>query len=82
MPAFFLHFEPSAQRTVCYIIKLSDKLFEETQKMKSENKGNIFENVTIIEDLTVICNGVFGVYLDLFSQKWFAFFLNHAISIF
>lgn len=67
MPTSFLRFELSRRWTVCYIIKLSDKPFEETQKMKMEKKGDTFEYVTVIEDLTVIYDGVFAVYLGLFS---------------
>lgn len=82
MPTSFLHFGLSTQLTVSYIIKLSDKPFEETQKMKTEMKGNTFENVTITEDLTVICNGVFPMYWNTIistvcsSHKWSAFFLS------
>lgn len=47
MPTSFLRFELSRQWTVCYIIKLSDKPFEETQ-MKMEKKGVTFEYVTVI----------------------------------
>lgn len=32
-----------------------------------EKKGDTFEYVTVIEDLTVIYDGVFAVYLGLFS---------------
>jgi len=49
---------------------LSDKPFEGAVKLKTEKNVNIFENISIVEDLPVISNRVFLIYSGcfLFSQ--------------
>lgn len=81
MPTWFLQFELLIGWTVGYINKLSDKPFEGAENLKTEKKVNIFENITIAEDLSVICNRVFLIYLELFSILTGALhFYYHAIS--